>query len=69
MMGGKIWFLTIGNMKTREEIMSEVLFLNREIEEKQEEINKLYKEAKAIDDKDDDESKFSYISAIKSYVS
>lgn len=56
-------------MKTREEIMSEVLSLNREIEEKQEEINKLYLEAKAIDDKDDDESKFSYISAIKSYIS
>ena len=56
-------------MRTRENIMSEVLSLNREIEEKQEEINKLYEEAKSINDKDDDESKLSYISAIKSYIS
>jgi hypothetical protein len=39
---------------TREEILLEVQFLYREIEEKQKNINNLYQQAKLINDKADD---------------
>ncbi len=55
-------------MKTRENILSEVLDLNREIEEKQQEIINLYKQALQIVDPDDDKTRNSYIYAIKTYT-
>ena len=54
---------------TRTDILSEVLSINRKIEEFQEEINSLYKEAKNIEDADDDEDgRNSYLNNIKSYI-
>lgn len=56
-------------MRERHEILSEVLSINREIEEKQEQINKLYIEAKNTIDSDDDEKwRNSYLSCIGSYA-
>ena len=56
------------NMRTRENILSEVIDLSSEIEERQKQINELYKEAKEINDHDDDEWRYTYIQAIKSYT-
>lgn len=57
-------------MKTRDEILDEVLGLYSEIEERQERINELYKEAKQIYDPMDDSCRtgFSLLDNIKSYV-
>ena len=56
-------------MKTRENILSEVLSINKEIEVLQERINKFYNEAKNIEDTDDDEDgRNSYLECIKSYT-
>jgi FtsZ-binding cell division protein ZapB len=56
-------------MRTREGILSEVLSINREIEELQERINSLYTEAKNIEDiYDDEERRNSYLECIKSYA-
>lgn len=65
---GDFLYTNFYNMRTRENILSEVLSINREIEEREETIKKLYEEAKRIEDEDDDKSKFSYISCIKSYL-
>lgn len=55
-------------MRTREEILNEVLALSREIEESQKRINELYKEAKEIDEPDDT-GKYSYLEEIRLYTS
>ena len=56
-------------MRTRENILSEVLDLHREIEERQKQINELYLEAKNTPDEYDDEIKeWSYLKCIKSYA-
>lgn len=54
-------------MRTRENILSEVLSIYREIEEKQKNINSLYEQAKKIDDPDDI-WRNSYLECIKSYA-
>ena len=55
-------------MKARSDILEEVLWLNREIEEAQKKINELYLEAKQIDEPDDT-WRYSYLEAIRSYTS
>jgi len=57
-------------MKTRNEILNDVLDLDREANEIQERINNLYEEAKNIQDDDDDmdDSGFSILDNIKSYA-
>jgi hypothetical protein len=56
-------------MRNRDEILSEVIGIYREIEDLQGEINKLYEEAKQIIDKEDDENgRYSYLENIRSYI-
>jgi len=53
---------------TTHDILNDVLDLNREIEERQEEINRLYKKAKdIISNGDIDEDDLDYFDCIKSY--
>jgi hypothetical protein len=58
-------------MKTRVEILDELLEINRQILPLQEQINYLCDEAEKIEDKEDDESekvhRFSCLSSIMSY--
>lgn len=56
-------------MRTREEILNDVLIIDKEIEEKKALIKELYEEAKGlIDPEDDEDGKYSYIECIKSYT-
>lgn len=55
--------------RNREEILNEVLILDKEIEELHGKIRELYEEAKNIvDPEDDEDGKYSYIECIKSYI-
>ena len=53
---------------TRDEILSEVLEIYRDVEEKQNQINELYLKAKNISDEEDDKNwRDSYLNCIRSY--
>ncbi len=55
-------------LKTRGQILNQILRLNTQIEDLQKEINQLCDEAEAIIDEDDDKhGRDSYLSCIKSY--
>lgn len=56
-------------MRTREQILNEVLEIHREISDMKQRINELYIEARNIEDPDDDEEgRHSYLECIKSYT-
>jgi len=56
-------------MRTREQILSEVIEIYREISERKLQISFLYTEAKQIEDLDDDmNGRNSYLECIKTYA-